>query len=240
MRRFYFLFMLRLFFVSILITVPFIGGRVNAQSNSIGYSDPYYLEDQFYLGSGYNIMRGLPAEISQRNFSYGVFGGFIRDMPFNASRTLAIGTGIGLGYYNYYYNLRAIAVDNIITYALPEPEEVLKRNKIETHLIEIPLEFRWRNSTPEDYSFWRVYTGLKLGYVFSGRSKYVGSSFKEAFSNSDLERFHYGVTLSAGYHALTLNLYYGLNRIFQEGTTASSAMNLDFRPFRFGLIFYIL
>lgn len=231
---------MRLIFICTVFFSLFAGKEVCGQLKSDIIQDSYYREDQFYLGSAYNVLSDLPQDISQRNFSYGIFGGFIRDMPFNDSRTLALGTGIGFGYYNYYYNLKAISGDNGIDYSIPAADEVLKRNKIETHLIEFPIELRWRNSTPQDYSFWRIYTGFKFGYVYSGRSKFVGALSKDSFENKDLQNWQYGVTLSAGYNALTLNVYYGLNRVFEKETRTTSGQIMNFTPVRFGLIFYIL
>ena len=33
------------------------------------------------------------------------------------------------------------------------------------HSLEIPLEYRWRTSTPTNNSFWRVYTGVSYKYT---------------------------------------------------------------------------
>ena len=88
--------------------------------------------------------------------------------------------------------------------------------KINSHLylIEMPLEFRWRTSTPSDYKFWRVYTGFKLGYVLANSSKYKGNSRNIKISNiKDFNKFQYGLTLSAGYNTWNFYLYYGLNPI---------------------------
>ena len=45
--------------------------------------DRKYLEDQFYLGVTYNFLMDLPEEAEQRNLSYGLQGGFIKDIPLN-------------------------------------------------------------------------------------------------------------------------------------------------------------
>jgi hypothetical protein len=130
--------------------------------------------------------------------------------------------------------------DNSLEYSiLPEDLDV-KRNKLETHLLEVPLEFRWRNSSPTEYKFWRFYAGMKLGYVFSGRSKKVSNSDKESFTNTDIERFQYGLMANIGYNTFNIHIYYALNNLFKEGRALNTGEDLTFTPLRVGLIFYIL
>ena len=48
-------------------------------------------------------------------------------------------------------------------------------------MIEMPIEFRWRNSTASSYKFWRIYAGAKLGYVAGARSKAVFENYTRFF-----------------------------------------------------------
>ena len=201
--------------------------------------DSLYREDQFYLGLTYNLLQDRPPGVTQNNFSYGLLLGFIRDMPLNRARTVAVGIGFGYALNSYYSNLRAIQSGDDIQYIIPGPGVSYKRNKLETHMLELPIELRWRNSNPTDVSFWRVYTGMKLGYIVGSRSKYVTSGFKDSFYNTDTQNFQYGLTLSVGYDALNFHLYYGLNGLFEDGISPDG-IPLDMPPLRFGLIFYIL
>ncbi|WP_373519315.1 porin family protein, partial [Pricia sp.] len=127
--------------------------------------DGKYLEDQFYIGLTYNFLVDMPENVNQRNLSYGLQAGIIKDIPINRSRTTAFGIGLGYGVYSYYSNLRAIEIPTGVEYTIIADSDSLKRSKIETHMLEIPLEFRWRNSNANDYKFWRIYAGVKLGYV---------------------------------------------------------------------------
>lgn len=202
--------------------------------------DSLYREDQFYLGLTYNLLQDLPAGVSQNNFSYGLLLGFIRDIPLNRPRTVAMGIGLGYALNAYYTNLRAIQSGDDIQYIIPGAGVSYKRNKLETHMIELPIELRWRNSTPTSYSFWRIYAGMKLGYIVGSRSKYVTAAFKDTFYNTDTENFQYGLTLSVGYNALNLHMYYGLNGLFEDGVSGPDGLPLEMLPVRIGLIFYIL
>ena len=204
--------------------------------------DNRYFEDQFYIGLTYNILLDKPDNVDQRNLSYGLQAGFIKDIPINKNRTTALGIGLGYGVYSYYTNLRAIENLDDFNYNVITEIDSLKRNKLENHMLELPLEIRWRNSTASEYKFWRVYAGIKLGYVLGGRSKYVSNKANEerdSFYNSDIRRFQYGLTFNFGYNTFNLHAYYALNSLLNDGVTVEG-MDISMKPLRIGLIFYIL
>ncbi|WP_046744164.1 porin family protein [Kordia zhangzhouensis] len=202
--------------------------------------DENYREDQFYIGITYNILQNRPSEVSQNNFSSGIHLGFIRDFPINENRNKAIGIGIGYSYNSYFHNLKATETDNGIVYEVINGDENFSRNKYRTHEVELPIEFRWRTSTATDYKFWRIYAGFKLGYMFSGISKFIGDSGKLKFQNDDFDSFRYGLTLSAGYNTWNFHLYYGLNALFKDGTSTNTGERFEMSAIKVGLMFYIL
>lgn len=198
-----------------------------------------YLEDQFYLGVTYNVLLDKPEGISQRNLSYGLQGGILKDIPLNDSRTTALGLGLGYGLYSYYSTLLATETTDGFVYSILENTNDFKRNKVETHMVEIPLQLRWRNSTATEYRFWRIYTGFKMGYLVGGRSKFVGDAYQDSFYNTDLQKFQYGLTFDFGYNTFNLHAYYALNSIF-ENNAVLNGQEIAMKPLRIGLIFYIL
>jgi len=221
---------------------------VNAQEHQeLDNSDSKYLEDQFYLGITYNFLLDKPTDFTQRNLSYGLQGGIIKDIPLNSTRTFALGIGLGYAVNSYYSNMLATKSADGIEYAIIEgdilvieEEEIrVKRSKIETHLVELPIEFRWRNSTPEEYKFWRVYSGIKLGYVFSSRSKLVTEANKTSFVNPDIRKFQYGLMFNFGYNTFNVHIYYSLNGLFDNGISIGNE-EIKLKPLQIGLIFYIL
>ncbi len=219
--------------------------------NLMAYSQVYpdstlredkYLEDQFYIGLTYNFLVGMPEKVNQRNLSYGLQAGIIKDIPINRSRTTAFGVGLGYGVYSYYSNLRAKETSTGLEYTVIADIDSLKRSKIETHMLEMPFEFRWRNSNAKDYKFWRIYAGVKLGYVIGGRSKYISNKTNKeraSFYNGDIRRFQYGLTFNFGYNTFNLHAYYALNHLFEDGTSVEG-LDIAMKPLRIGLIFYIL
>ncbi len=218
-----------------------LGFTINlcAQENA-EVDDLKYLEDQFYLGTTYNFILNKPNGVTQGNFSYGLQGGFIKDIPLNSRRNLGIGIGLGYAYNNYYTNLFVNETDSGLEYIVLDSDVSYKRNKIDTHVIEMPIEFRWRTSTPSDYKFWRVYAGMKLGYVVGSRSKFVSNEAKISFNNSDIRNFRYGVMLNFGYSTFNVHAYYALSNLFNDGVTTIEGDSIEFRPLRIGIIFYIL
>jgi len=212
---------------------------LNAQQE-VSEVDLNYLEDQFYVGITYNFILNKPEPITQRNLSYGLDVGFIKDIPLNSNRNVAIGVGLGYAVNSYYTNLLVEEVDSQFGYSTLLSETDSKRNKLETHLLEFPVEFRWRTSTPEDYKFWRIYTGLKFSYLLGGRSKRVGDLGKQSFYNTDLRNLQYGLTLNFGYNTFNVHVYYALNNLFEDNLTLTTGEELNFIPLRIGLIFFIL
>jgi hypothetical protein len=199
-----------------------------------------YREDHFYIGITYNILLNRPSGITQNNLPYGIQLGYIRDIPVNARRNFGFGVGLGYAVNNYFTNLLAQKGTSGNTYQAISDEVSFKRNKIETHLLEVPLEIRWRTSTHESYKFWRIYGGIKLGYVFANRSKFVGDGGKFNFSNEDIDRFQTDIYISFGYNTWNFYASYGLRRIFKSETVTTSGEPIDMNALKAGLIFYIL
>ncbi len=201
--------------------------------------DSLYREDQFYIGANYNFLFNKPAGVTQRNLSYGIQLGFIRDIPLNTNRNVGLGIGLGYSFDNYYTNLLASKTNQGIVYSVLGGG-TFKRNKIENHLIQMPLEFRWRTSTATDFKFWRIYTGINIGYVFASRSKFVSDSEKASFANSDVRNFQYGLSFNFGYGTWNIHLYYALNPLLNNGIVTDEGESIKMKPLQLGLVFYIL
>ena len=233
---------MRLGVLILAFSIPFLlVAQIGQDSTAV---DKRYLEDQFYAGVTYNFILNTPDEVSQRNFSYGLQAGLVKDIPLNENRNIGLGVGFGFGLNTYYTNIRATEIAGGIQYALPDNDIDVKRSKLETHLLEMPIEFRWRNSNPTAYNFWRIYTGLKLSYVINARSKFIGvglddQSIEMSFNNNDVRKFQYGLTFNFGYHNFNIHMYYALTGLFDDQVFFGSE-EFKIRPLRVGFIFYIL
>ena len=56
-----------------------------SQEDSIPSVDNFYKEDQFYIGTTYNLLGKRPNGLKQSGFSSGIHFGMIKDMPLNSA-----------------------------------------------------------------------------------------------------------------------------------------------------------
>ena len=211
-----------------------------SQEESAKIVDSLYKEDQFYIGVTYNLLGNKPNDLSQSGFSSGIHFGFIKDMPINEKRNVAIGIGLGYSMNSYNQNMQIQEVgDGSYSYAILDGDTYSK-NRFTSHLIELPIEFRWRTSTPTQFRFWRIYTGFKIGYNVINASKFNGDSGAYKLTNiDDLNKVEYGLTLSAGYNTWNIYFYYGLNPIFSDNAVLDGEV-INMNAIKVGLMFYIL
>lgn len=201
--------------------------------------DSLYREDQFYASISYNTITNKPNGLDQKKFTPSFSFGFLRDFPINKNRTYAFAAGLGYSINNYNQNLLITSNNDIQSYNIIGSNVSYDKNKLILHYVEIPVEFRWRNSTKESHKFWRLYAGFKLGYLTYDRAKYVDNTGTFAFEgNGDLNKIQYGTYVTFGYNTWNFYTYYGLNSIFKSGALNNEKLNI--RTLNFGLMFYIL
>ncbi|MEN8816955.1 MAG: porin family protein [Nonlabens sp.] len=214
----------------------------NKYNNAIpNVVDSLYREDQFYIGLTFNLITNQPESYSQNGFSGGLHFGFIRDMPFNKRRNLAI--GVGLGHSLNTYN------SNLFIGEEPSGETIFRtlgssdnadRNRFNTNLIEMPIQFRWRTSSPMNYSFWRIYGGVKLSYIYYYRAVFENKDISITQTEiPELNRMRYAAILTLGNGSFNAFFQYDLNTLFDK----NAMINLDrinLQTLKFGIEFYIL
>jgi hypothetical protein len=225
--------------IGLLMSLPSLAQDIETPVTKV--IDSLYREDQFYIGLTFHLLRDLPESVSQSGFSGGLHMGFIRDFPLNKRRNIGLGAGLGWSVNSFGQEL-FIGEDsnnNTVFRNLNSEGFDYNSNRFTTQLIETPIEFRWRTSTPDSHKFWRVYTGLRLGYVY-----YFKSTFKQTDNQviqtdvPEFNRFRIGTTLSFGYNTFNLHLYYSLNPFFKDAKLGNSDIGIT--TFKVGLMFYIL
>ena len=219
-----------------ILIIPFFFLTVTIQSQTDStFVDSKYLEDQFYFVLNYNLLVSKPSDFNQNGISGGFTVGYIRDFPLNERRNIGIGVGLGYAYNAYNQNLK---ISEGGVYEIVHNND-FNSNRLTTYAIELPVEFRWRTSTATTYSFWRIYTGVKFGYVFLNKSKYSDDLETIKVKNIEgFQNFQYGLTFAAGYSSFNLSLYYSLNTLFKDVQVDGNPINL--KQFNIGLMFYIL
>ncbi|MEZ4857592.1 MAG: porin family protein [Flavobacteriaceae bacterium] len=203
--------------------------------------DQNYREDQFYVGVTYNLISKVPNSISIKGVSGGIHFGYLRDMPINEQRNIAIalGAGVSLDQYSQTLFIGEDATNNTIFKGLDGSVDYTS-NVFRTATLDIPLEFRWRTSTPTIYKFWRIYAGLKPGYTYWYRSQFKQENNTVAQTKiPEFQRVRLGVTLAFGYGTFNFYANYSILPFFKNASL-DTGESLSFNPFKVGIIFYIL
>ncbi|WBX73993.1 porin family protein [Tenacibaculum pacificus] len=202
-----------------------------AQKDSLQIGDRYW-EDQLYINISYNILSNQPKELNVSGFSFGFSGGYIKDIPLVKSSKIALGVGLGYGFDSFNHHLKVVE-ENLVTLKVAN---VITVDKLKSHNIEMPIQFRLRTSTVNSYSFWRIYTGIKLSYNLNNSFSYTDSDTIISTSNlPKYNKFQTGLTLSVGYSTFNFHVYYGLTPILKNGSS-----NKNTNIIRIGLSFYLL
>lgn len=207
-------------------------------------SDSKYREDQFYAGFSYSMLSDLPKDMRLRGLSGSLQVGFLRDMPLNPRRNIALAAGIGLNVNRYGQNLYIEKdASNTFLYHILGKEGTLQysSNRLGTYILEFPVQFRWRGSTADKYQFWRIYGGITAGYVFRSRAFFKQPDQKVVVRNiSDIQKIRWSASLSFGYNKINFFAKYDLNNLFKRNTYTTDGEMIAIRPLQFGFIFYIL
>lgn len=203
--------------------------------------DSLYREDQFYIGVTYNVPLNLPSGGNIRGLSGGIQFGFLRDMPINKQRNVAIAIGAGLAIDQLGENLFIGETTNDETiFRVLDGNVDYTRNRFNMAIIEAPVEFRWRTSTPSSYKFWRVYGGFRVGYAY-----YYKATFKQSGNTvnqtkiPEFDPLRLSATLSLGYNTFNFFASYSINPFFKDAVTIDGE-SVDMRVLKVGLLFYIL
>lgn len=199
-----------------------------------------YLEDQIYVGITYNILTNKPQNFQQKGISTGLHIGFIKDIPLNEKGTFALAVGFGYSYNKYIQNMK-------IQHQIPEfsiLSEEYSKNKFEIHSLEIPFEFRIRNSSATVYKFWRLYVGGKVSYIVASKSLYkntigaLNENVKLA-SIPSLKKLQFGPQITFGYSTWNFYTYFNLKSLFDQNTETAALAIDQMNTLNIGLQFYM-
>ena len=207
-----------------------------SQKDSLSLGDAY-ADDQIYLSVSYSQFNDQPSTITKSNFSYALSVGFMKDIMLNKTGTLAIAAGFGYGFDFFNHELK---VDELNDETIFNRGNSISDNVFKAHNLEFPFEIRWRTSTAKKYNFWRVYSGVKFLYNLNNQFQYIDTNSNQIkYSNiSSYKKLQYGLTISAGYDAFNINVFYGLTPIYKNASM--NVESIDTKILKFGLTFYFL
>ncbi|MGG6230114.1 porin family protein [Tenacibaculum sp. SDUM215027] len=212
----------------------FLSLNAFCQKDSLQLGDKYW-EDQLYIDITYNLLQDQPDELGKTGFSYGLGAGYMKDIPFNRKGKTAIAFGLGYSYDSFSHELKVLE-GSVKEF---ETDADIRSNKIKLHNLELPIQFRWRSSDANTYSFWRFYAGFKVSYNLSNNFRYDLPSGQVSFSNAEkYNKWQTGLTLSAGYGTFNFHVYYGLSPMFKD--VSLNGKPIDSKIVKLGLSFYLL
>jgi len=229
------------YYITVLLVITALGSLF-AQDSLAVKGDSKYREDQFYLGLTYNLISKVPRGVNIKGLSGGVHFGFLRDMPVNEQRNLALALGLGLSFDQYGQTLFIGEDENEESiFRILTSDVNYDKNRLNMATLEIPLEFRWRTSTATDYKFWRIYSGLRMGYTYWYRSLFKQPKNEVAQTDiSEFQNLSFAATLSVGYGTFNFFMHYALTPFFKNSYTQDTGEAIGFQPLKLGIIFYIL
>ncbi len=196
-----------------------------------------FREDQFYLGVSFVALLSNTSSFDQRGLSSQLQLGWVRDIPLVASSKLALGFGLGHAFHRYTTNLRLQVSEGVSTNYMLDTAEDAPKTIFAARSIDFPISLRWRDATPDSFAFWRIYAGVKLRWNYWAKQK---NALSKTSILADLNRWNTEAFLNFGYNTWNFYLAYDLQPLFIPITLLDSPDQLQIRPIRIGLIFYIL
>ena len=105
----------------------------------------------------------------------------------------------------------------------------IKKSKLATTYLDIPLEFRFRSNTGR--KAFRVGLGGKIGYLLNShrKEKYFSDFYDDNIIDKrnydfNLNKIRYGVTARVGFRNIDAFVYYNLSEVFDSDKLVSNAI----------------
>ena len=196
---------------------------------------PTFREDQLYLSIAYPYFSDAPSTLIQNKLSYAFSAGFIRDMPINKERTLAVGIGLGYDQATVYNNTLFTYAGNTISATVIEGG--YQQNYLRMQSLAVPLELRWRNATETKHAFWRIHTGVSVHFPMQFKSYNKTSTglinTTKLASKGTILRWN----VLFGFNTWNISIAHDMQPWAAFSATNN---NFDMKFTKIGLIFYIL
>ena len=215
-----------------LLLLLFLGSVLQAAAQDEVTS---FREDQIYFSIAYPYFSDAPSELIQNKLSYSFSLGFIRDMPINKKRTLAVGLGLGWESSTVFNNMQFEVLDDAVTATAIQGK--YQKNVLNMQSFAVPFELRWRSATELKHAFWRIYSGMSFHLPIQLTAK-----------NTSLEGVQKSTSLPQSSTLLRWNIHFGFNtwnisiahdlRPWAKSNTTNNSFDIKFT--KIGLIFYIL
>lgn len=192
-----------------------------------------------------DLWSNAPEDMDINGINRGINISMMQDFRLGFS-PFSVATGLGISSHNLYSDHFYEYIIDWWSSAWPQPGTFdftkidedygdIKKNKLSLNYLNIPLEFRYRNTNlPKTF---RIHAGLRLGYLINAHTKthiknedgilgpdtYNHWKYK-AHKLGNLEKFQAGITGKIGYGRLSLFGYFPLTEIFKDNLPAELGM----------------
>lgn len=174
--------------------------------------------------------------------SFGIY--IMMDFPFKTNPHFSVALGLGVSSSNMYFKDTYIDISgktntNALRFQNVKDTTHFKKFKLQTSVLEIPVEFRFTSNPENPGKSWKLAAGAKIGTMLSAVTKgknllsSSGGTVNDFTQKEKAKRFfnktRFAVTGRAGYGSLSLFTVYQVNAFIKEG------MGPDVRPYTIGL-----
>lgn len=136
--------------------------------------------DHFMFELGYDNWAGTPDTIHIKGFNRSVNVYFMFDFPFKTDQRFSVGTGIGLGCSNIYFNQQELQMrtqgNTNLAFTNEQGQDHYKKNKLVTTSLQVPVELRYAVDPENTNKSWKFAVGVKVGLLLS--AYYKGKSWQ--------------------------------------------------------------
>ncbi len=212
--------------------------------------------DRFIVTLFTDIWQDTPDQMELKTIQRGISINALQDMPLWRTN-FSIAAGLGFTSHNLYsdhFYLFNTYENRFDFYPIPYSYE---KNKISLNYMEVPVQLRYR--TRDLNRTFRIYAGMKAGYLVNAHTKYVGKmtfsgpggiqflNDDEAGETTTMERttkikthklrninnLRVGLSAMVGYRSVNLYIYYPITNIFDDNHAE------DMRPITLGFSFIL-
>lgn len=225
-------------------------------TNSLQAFEPSRMHpsDRFFVTLFTDAWQNVPGDMDLRTIQRGINISAMQDMPMGRSN-FSIAAGLEFSSHNLYSDHHYLFYPDLsyqphLLIALQEKYDFapLRRdydkNKLSLNYLEVPVQFRYR--TRGLNRTFRIYAGMKAGYLVNAHTKYEGKSqyleldgiytsgeaaaLVSDTSNKEVKTkehklgnlvdYRIGLTAMVGYGSVNLHLYYPLTSVFEDNSAS--------------------
>ncbi len=207
-----------------------------------------YPTDRFIVTLFSDIWQDVPETMELKTIQRGVSISALQDMPLGRSN-FSIAAGLEFSSHNMYSDNRYLFSATSDQFDFYPIHTGYDKNKISLNYIDVPVQLRLR-SRDLNRTF-RLYAGMKAGYLINAHTKYVGkqtfygygdiytpldgADYYQGFPVTErttklkehklknIQKYRIGLTAMVGYGSVNFHVFYPLTKVFEDNNAGDMA-----------------